>query len=197
MVNRAVIVGMLEAYGCRTAEAPNGREAANQVAATAFDVVFMDCQMPVMDGFEATTEIRRHEAENPGRRRTPIVALTASALKGERERCLAGGMDGYLTKPVRQAELGEVVRRWVTTPVTAPATVAGNGHVHGHTNGHGNGAGNGAQAPAHRRPGSSGHRSHSGHAQLPPGRRAAAPRGHLPRAHAGVNPAAPGCGGCG
>jgi CheY-like chemotaxis protein len=111
-VNRAVIVGMLESYVCTAIEAANGREAAAQVTDTYFDLVFMDCQMPVMDGFEATAEIRRREASD-GRRRTPIVALTASALKGERERCLAAGMDDYLAKPFRQEALGEMVSRWV------------------------------------------------------------------------------------
>ncbi len=112
-VNRAVIVGMLELYGCVAAEAGNGRAAVTAVNENSFDLVFMDCQMPVLDGLEATAEIRMLERLS-GHRRVPIVALTASALKGERERCLAAGMDDYLSKPVRQAELGETVRRWVS-----------------------------------------------------------------------------------
>ncbi len=112
-VNRAVIVGMLEVYQCVTVEAGNGREAVTAVSDGSFDLVFMDCQMPVLDGFEATAEIRRLERLD-GHRRVPIVALTASALKGERERCLAAGMDDYLSKPVRQSELGDAVRRWVS-----------------------------------------------------------------------------------
>jgi CheY-like chemotaxis protein/HPt (histidine-containing phosphotransfer) domain-containing protein len=112
VVNRAVIVGMLEAYECVTSEAEDGGEAVRKAAESDFDLVFMDCQMPVLDGFEATAEIRRQE-EATGRRRVPIVALTASALKGERERCLAAGMDDYLSKPVRQEQLGEMVRRWM------------------------------------------------------------------------------------
>jgi signal transduction histidine kinase/DNA-binding response OmpR family regulator/HPt (histidine-containing phosphotransfer) domain-containing protein len=134
VVNRAVIVGMLESYECRTVEAGNGREAVNRVAEATFDLVFMDCQMPVLDGFEATGEIRRFETKH-GRRRVPIVALTASALKGERERCLAAGMDDYLSKPVRQSELGQAVCRWVA--VHPQTTANGNGHGNGNENGNG------------------------------------------------------------
>ncbi len=115
VVNRAVIVGMLESFDCVTAEAANGRDAVAALGAGSFDLVFMDCQMPILDGFEATGEIRRLERLG-GRRRVPIVALTASALKGERERCLAAGMDDYLSKPVRHTELNDAVRRWVTAP---------------------------------------------------------------------------------
>jgi signal transduction histidine kinase/DNA-binding response OmpR family regulator/HPt (histidine-containing phosphotransfer) domain-containing protein len=136
VVNRAVIVGMLESYECRTTEASNGQEAVKRVAETAFDLVFMDCQMPVLDGFEATGEIRRFEVKH-GRRRVPIVALTASALKGERERCLAAGMDDYLSKPVRQNELGQAISRWVEVAVQPPAN--GNGANHGKGNGNGHG----------------------------------------------------------
>jgi two-component system, sensor histidine kinase and response regulator len=143
VVNRAVIIGMLEAYECRTAEAGNGQEALVRVRETTFDLVFMDCQMPVLDGFEATAEIRRFETKH-GRRRVPIVALTASALKGERERCLAAGMDDYLSKPVRQSELGQTICRWVE--VRPPAAANGNGTSHG--NGNGNGAGHSPPAVA-------------------------------------------------
>ena len=144
VVNRAVIVGMLESYECATDEAANGREAVVKVMSSAFDLVFMDCQMPVMDGFEATAEIRRREIAD-GRWRIPIIALTASALKGERERCLAAGMDDYLAKPVRQVELGNMVRRWVATGARAHEQGHSNGNgkmsgsAHGHENGNGHG----------------------------------------------------------
>jgi signal transduction histidine kinase/CheY-like chemotaxis protein len=111
-VNRAVIVGMLEAFDCMVVEAANGREAVTAASGRGFDLIFMDCQMPELDGLEATAEIRRSELAE-GQRRVPIVALTASALKGERERCLAAGMDDYLSKPIRQSELEDAVRRWV------------------------------------------------------------------------------------
>jgi CheY-like chemotaxis protein len=139
VVNRAVIVGMLEAYECRTSEASNGQEAVSRALEGAFDLVFMDCQMPVLDGFEATAEIRRFEISQ-GRRRVPIVALTASALKGERERCLAAGMDDYLSKPVRQSELGQAISRWVGEPTAAGANGNGTGKGKGSN---GNGAGHG------------------------------------------------------
>ena len=137
-VNRAVIVGMLESCGCTAAEAANGREAVALALSLEFDLVFMDCQMPVMDGFEATGEIRRREAAQ-GRRRIPIVALRASALKGERERCLAAGMDDYLAKPVRQAELAGMVSRWVAAGPRSNGN--GNGLANGHGTTHGNGSG--------------------------------------------------------
>lgn len=110
-VNRAVIVAMLESLLCEVVEAANGAEAVRRVDEAPVALILMDCQMPIMDGFEATAQIRQCEARH-GRRRTPIVALTASALKGERERCLAAGMDDYLAKPVRQEMLNDAVGRW-------------------------------------------------------------------------------------
>ena len=76
-----------------------------------YDLVFMDCHMPVMDGFEAARRIRDDEARTDGTH-TPIVALTALALAGDRERCLEAGMDDYMTKPVRAAQLAAAVQRW-------------------------------------------------------------------------------------
>ena len=90
---------------------PNGAQAVERFAQQAFDMVLMDCQMPVMDGYQATQGIRDIEASRPGVARTPIVALTANALSGDRERCLAAGMDDHLPKPFRDRELMAVLQR--------------------------------------------------------------------------------------
>ena len=92
--------------------AGNGREALEALEKHHFDLVFMDVQMPVMDGFEATAAIRKKEGA--GGIRLPVVALTAHAMKGDRQKCLAGGMDGYLSKPIRSQELDEVLRGYLT-----------------------------------------------------------------------------------
>jgi two-component system, sensor histidine kinase len=107
-VNQVVVDRMLERCGCRTTIASDGREAIAAFQANVFDAVFMDCQMPNMDGYEATAEIRRIEG---GARHTPVIAMTAHALEGDRQRCLAAGMDDYISKPLRHAELLEVLRR--------------------------------------------------------------------------------------
>jgi CheY-like chemotaxis protein len=90
--------------------AGNGREALGTLEKASFDLVLMDLQMPVMDGFEATAAIRDRETSGI---HLPIVALTAHAMKGDREKCLAAGMDGYLTKPIRPQELDEVLEGYV------------------------------------------------------------------------------------
>jgi CheY-like chemotaxis protein len=108
-VNQRVATRMLEKLGHRVDAVANGLEAVEAVGRLPYDVVLMDCQMPECDGFEATTLIRQMEA---GRRRTPIVALTANAMAGDRERCLAAGMDDYLAKPLRLHDLTETMARW-------------------------------------------------------------------------------------
>ena len=102
-INQMLAVRMLEKAGHSVAVANNGQEAAAAVARDSFDLVLMDVQMPVMDGFEATALIRRQEAGTG--RHLPIVAMTAHAMKGDRQKCLAAGMDGYVAKPVQKAEL--------------------------------------------------------------------------------------------
>ncbi len=99
-INRFVASELLQQAGCHCTMAVNGREALDAALAKEFDVILMDCQMPEMDGFEATRRIRAAEAAAPGGRRRPIIALTANAIKGDRELCLAAGMDDYVTKPI-------------------------------------------------------------------------------------------------
>lgn len=106
-INQKVGKRMLENLGCTVDVASNGAEALTSWGAHHYDAVFMDCDMPVMNGFDATREIRRHEADTA--RRTPIVALTANALPSDRERCLASGMDDFIAKPVREEALNAVL----------------------------------------------------------------------------------------
>jgi signal transduction histidine kinase/HPt (histidine-containing phosphotransfer) domain-containing protein len=110
MINQRVILAILEFLGCRATLAGSGAEALSKFRDDAFDLVLMDCQMPEMDGYETTRRIRKLE-EARGLR-TPIVAMTAGALKGDRERCLQAGMDDYMTKPVRMAEVAKLLERW-------------------------------------------------------------------------------------
>jgi hypothetical protein len=108
-VNQLVATGLLRALGYRTATADDGRAAIEAASDGGFDAILMDVQMPHMDGYTATRNIRAHES-GP---RLPIIAMTAAAVEGERERCLAAGMDDYLTKPVDAARLAETLDRWL------------------------------------------------------------------------------------
>ena len=104
LINQRLAVALLEKRGHHVVVAVNGQEALDLSAREAFDLVLMDMQMPVMDGIEATQRIRQREREN-GSRPLPIVAMTANAMQGDRDRCLAAGMDGYVSKPVKPEEL--------------------------------------------------------------------------------------------
>ncbi|HET6203169.1 MAG TPA: PAS domain S-box protein [Planctomycetota bacterium] len=119
-VNQKVALALLRRLGAEAELAAEGRAAVAAVARTPYDLVLMDVQMPGMDGFEATAAIRTCEGAG---RRTPIVAMTARAMKGDRERCLAAGMDDYLTKPVRAKDLEALLVRWTPEPST-PAQLA-------------------------------------------------------------------------
>jgi CheY-like chemotaxis protein len=107
-VNRRVARGMLQKYGCTVVEAEDGQIALQLIGQAPFDIVLMDVQMPVLDGLEATRRLR----SDPRYRNIPIVAMTAHAMKGDRERCLAAGMNDYLTKPVKAAAVAEMLRKW-------------------------------------------------------------------------------------
>jgi signal transduction histidine kinase/DNA-binding response OmpR family regulator len=115
-VNVEVASAMLEGLGLEVSRARNGEEALRSVQTDDFDAILMDCQMPVMDGFAATTEIRRHEQLRGRARSMPIIAITANALQGDRESCLAAGMDDYLSKPFTQQALGLTLSRWISLP---------------------------------------------------------------------------------
>jgi two-component system, sensor histidine kinase and response regulator len=108
-VNQKVTTLMLARLGYSAEIAPNGREALRAISARRYDAVLMDCQMPEMDGYQATQEIRRCEAHA----RLPIIAMTAGAMHGHREHCLAAGMDDYLAKPFQPAALADVLDRWL------------------------------------------------------------------------------------
>ncbi len=125
-VNQEVATAMLESLGCRVHVARNGRLAVERIERERFDIVLMDCQMPELDGFEATARIRAWESQPPDddaavarRTRIPIVALTAHAMPGDRERCLRAGMDDHVTKPFSRDELAAVIERWL--PAGRPA----------------------------------------------------------------------------
>ncbi|GCD91075.1 response regulator [Nocardioides sp. LS1] len=112
-VNQMVAEGILHHLGYAVTLADDGHSALRLLADQTFDVVLMDCQMPGMDGYEATGEIRRIEGPV---RHTPIIAMTAGVIDGDRERCLAAGMDDYVSKPVSPRELGDALQRWVAAP---------------------------------------------------------------------------------
>jgi two-component system, sensor histidine kinase and response regulator len=122
-VNQKVAVRMLEKLGYVAEIAPNGRLAVEAVQAKTYDVVFMDCNMPEMDGYEATREIRALRKGRPG---PIIIAMTANALNGDREKALESGMDDYLTKPINAAELEGALERW-SARMTAPPLQADQG----------------------------------------------------------------------
>lgn len=111
-VNQMVATTMLEKYGCHVTPAGNGKEAVKLVKQRRFDLIFMDCQMPEMDGYEATQAIRTLEKRS-NIAHMPIIAFTANAMKGDAEKCIDVGMDDYIAKPVKQDELEEMLVKWL------------------------------------------------------------------------------------
>jgi two-component system sensor histidine kinase/response regulator len=121
-VNRKLVKLWLERLGFTVDTVRNGLEALEAMSAASYDLVLMDCEMPVMNGFQATEEIRRREG---ALRHTPIVALTASGLKRDREGCLRAGMDDYASKPLSAERLKRIVKRWIpSAPAIEEATIS-------------------------------------------------------------------------
>jgi CheY-like chemotaxis protein len=120
VVNQKVALLHLQRLGYKADVAADGRAAIAAVGQQPYDLVFMDCQMPEIDGYEATRQIRARETSG-GAPRLPIVAMTAGALAGDREACLAAGMDDYIAKPVRQDELRQILQRHLPAHLRAVA----------------------------------------------------------------------------
>ena len=115
IINQKVAVKMLERSNIITDIAANGREAIDAFKNLLYDLILMDIQMPEMDGLEATRTIRTIEQN---KKRTTIIALTANAMQGDRERCLKAGMDDYLSKPIKQQDIDMMIERWLTSKTT-------------------------------------------------------------------------------
>jgi PAS domain S-box-containing protein len=122
-VNQKFILRLLDRWGHTAVLAEDGRKAVAQISKEMFDIVLMDVQMPEMDGLEATAAIRRHEAGSG--QRTPIIAMTAHAIKGDRERCLTAGMDDYISKPLDAELLKQIIERLTTAHTPAAAIAEG------------------------------------------------------------------------
>jgi len=118
LVNQRVAARLLQQLGCETEVVSNGLEALQALASSSFSLVLMDCHMPEMDGLAATREIRRREGAGPG---VPVVAMTASVLDDDRQRCLAAGMSDFLPKPIRLQDLGGVLQKWAPRGLPRPA----------------------------------------------------------------------------
>jgi PAS domain S-box-containing protein len=116
VVNQKVAAKMLRRLGCQVDVAANGLEALDMTSKFSFDLIFMDCLMPELDGFAATAQLRLRWGDNP---QAPIVAMTANAMEGDRERCLAAGMDDYIAKPVDPPTLAASLRKWIPARATA------------------------------------------------------------------------------
>lgn len=124
-INQKMILAMLNTLGLTADIANNGEEVLTLLEKQSYDLVLMDCQMPVMDGYQTTMVIRSRQPSNT--RQLPIIALTANAIKGDRERCLAAGMDDYLAKPYSIGQLQQILERWLhqeTHVITTPSVTS-------------------------------------------------------------------------
>ncbi len=120
-VNQRLALAMLAKFGCRADAVANGAEAVSASEQIPYDLILMDCQMPEMDGYQATEAIRRREQRDPRGRHLPIIAMTANAMTGDREQCLAAGMDDYVSKPVHVEQLTAALERWLPKNAAAPS----------------------------------------------------------------------------
>lgn len=117
-VNQKLAAKLLETLGCQVDVTANGKEAVSMWRSVSYDLIFMDCHMPEMDGYDATRAIRRGESG----RRTPVIALTANAMRGSREACLQAGMDDFISKPMQRQDLAVALQRWAPEPSGAHAS---------------------------------------------------------------------------
>jgi CheY-like chemotaxis protein len=117
IVNQMLVKRMVEKLGHKVEVMANGCETLDALSLIEYDLILMDCQMPVMDGYQATREIRKRETEGT---HLPIVAMTANTWDDEKERCLAAGMDDYITKPIRMEALIKVIQRWIGSTSGSP-----------------------------------------------------------------------------
>ncbi|MEM1182462.1 MAG: ATP-binding protein [Acidobacteriota bacterium] len=124
-VNRTVALGQLDELGYTAKAVKNGQEVLRALDRESFDIVLMDCQMPELDGYETSQRLRRLESVSTSSRRVTVIAVTAHAMKGDRERCLEAGMDDYLAKPFRVSELAAVLERWRPKRLEAGGPAAG------------------------------------------------------------------------
>jgi hypothetical protein len=116
--NQKLLEAMLKQRGHEVRCSENGLEAVNLTLSEEFDLVLMDCNMPVLDGFEATERIRARKGPND---KVPIIAVTANAMKGDRDKCMAAGMDDYITKPVQRQKLHEMIAKWTGIDASTPS----------------------------------------------------------------------------
>lgn len=119
LTNRLVVENMLENINMKTVHAENGEVAVNKVRQEEYDLILMDVQMPVMNGYDATVNIRKFEVE-AGRKPCQIIAVTANAMQGDREKCLQAGMNDYLAKPIQAPELERMVRKYLAIAMGLP-----------------------------------------------------------------------------